>query len=532
MVARAVVGDTVRVAGTLESGREAWAHRRWGAAVVALGAADGAAPLAVDDLERLAIALFLTGAEGDSTEAWARAYHACIAEDDVARAARCAFWLGFALDITGTDAPAAGWYERARRLVVDAGLDCVERGYVQVPGALATLMVDGGRGGGPPRVRRHRRHRRAVPRRRPGDARPARPRPCARAAGPAAAGAGDAGRGHGGGDPRRGVAGAGGPVVLRGHRDLPGDLRPAPGTGVDRRAHRVVRGPARPRAVPGPLPRAPGRGPAARRRLGRGDGRGAPSRRPAVAATGTHGRRAGLLPARRAAPPARRAGRGRGRLPPGQPLGARAPARPGPAAARPGPRPGRGGGAGPRPGRGGRTAGAARACCRRRSRSPSRSAIVTGARAAADELVAIAAGRGRALAAGRRRPCRRGCRRRRGRPHRCADPPARRAGRLAGDRRAVRVRPDPGAGRRGLPRPRRRRRRRARAGRGAGRLRAARRGAGRGARPGAGRPPGRRGRGGADRSGAPGARPGGDRPHEPGGGRPSCTSATRPWPGT
>ena len=136
------MGDTVEVAGTLESGREAWAHRRWGAAVAALGAADGAAPLAVDDLERLAIALFLTGAEGDSTEAWARAYHACIDEDDVARAARCAFWLGFALDITGTDAPAAGWYERARRLVVDAGLDCVERGYVQVPGALATLMVD------------------------------------------------------------------------------------------------------------------------------------------------------------------------------------------------------------------------------------------------------------------------------------------------------------------------------------------------------------------------------------------------------
>ena len=108
MVARAVVGDTVRVAGTLESGREAWAHRRWGAAVAALGAADGAAPLAIDDLERLAIALFLTGAEGDSTEAWARAYHACIAEDDVARAARCAFWLGFALDITGTDAPPPG----------------------------------------------------------------------------------------------------------------------------------------------------------------------------------------------------------------------------------------------------------------------------------------------------------------------------------------------------------------------------------------------------------------------------------------
>ena len=161
-VGGAVVGDTVDVAGTLESGREAWAHRRWGAAVAALGAADGAAPLAVDDLERLAIALFLTGAEGDSTEAWARAYHACIDEDDVARAARCAFWLGFALDITGTDAP--------RRRVVRARPAAGRRRRARLrrtglrPGSRGAGHADGrrGRGGGPLRVRRHRRHRRAA----------------------------------------------------------------------------------------------------------------------------------------------------------------------------------------------------------------------------------------------------------------------------------------------------------------------------------------------------------------------------------
>jgi DNA-binding NarL/FixJ family response regulator len=106
-----------------------------------LRAADAVMPLAVDDLEQLAIALFLTGAERESTDAWARAHHACLACDDSARAARCAFWLGFALDITGTDAPAAGWYERSRRLTVEAGLDCVEQGYVRVPGAMAALLV-------------------------------------------------------------------------------------------------------------------------------------------------------------------------------------------------------------------------------------------------------------------------------------------------------------------------------------------------------------------------------------------------------
>jgi DNA-binding NarL/FixJ family response regulator len=137
------MGDTVTVSATLDSGREAWAGRRWGEAVATLRAADAATPLAVDDLERLAIALFLTGAEGECTETWARAHHACLAADDAARAARCAFWLGFALDITGTDAPAAGWYERGRRLIAESGLDCVEQGYVQVPGAMAALMVDG-----------------------------------------------------------------------------------------------------------------------------------------------------------------------------------------------------------------------------------------------------------------------------------------------------------------------------------------------------------------------------------------------------
>jgi DNA-binding CsgD family transcriptional regulator len=139
---RAGIGDTVPVSGTLDGGREAWTRRRWGEAVAMLSTADAATPLAVDDLERLAVALFLTGAEGESTETWARAHHACLAQDDVARAARCAFWLGFELDITGTDAPAAGWYERGRRLIAASGIDCVEQGYVRVPGAMAALMVD------------------------------------------------------------------------------------------------------------------------------------------------------------------------------------------------------------------------------------------------------------------------------------------------------------------------------------------------------------------------------------------------------
>ena len=134
-------GHTVGVTGTLDRGRDAFRHRRWGEAVAALRAADTTDPLGADDLERLAMALFLTGADADSVEAWTRAHHACLGADDPGRAARCAFWLGFGVDLTGTNALAAGWFERARRLADGAGGPCVEQGYARVPGALARLMV-------------------------------------------------------------------------------------------------------------------------------------------------------------------------------------------------------------------------------------------------------------------------------------------------------------------------------------------------------------------------------------------------------
>ncbi|HKY67906.1 MAG TPA: hypothetical protein VJM49_16095, partial [Acidimicrobiales bacterium] len=131
------------MSGTLARGRDAFGRRRWGEAAAALQAAEAEASLGVDDLERLAVALYLVGDDAASTEAWARAHRTCLDDDDVHRAARCAFWLAFALDITGTDAPAAGWYERARRLVAGVPDGCAEQGYVRVAPALAQLMVAG-----------------------------------------------------------------------------------------------------------------------------------------------------------------------------------------------------------------------------------------------------------------------------------------------------------------------------------------------------------------------------------------------------
>lgn len=137
------MGKTGRVTGTLDRGREAFRRQEWGEAISALHAADREAPLDLDDLERLAVALYLVGRDDDSAEAMTRAHHGHQRAGDVARAARCAFWLGFALDITGGQAQAAGWYERARRLAEEVGHDCVEQSYALVPRALHDLLVAG-----------------------------------------------------------------------------------------------------------------------------------------------------------------------------------------------------------------------------------------------------------------------------------------------------------------------------------------------------------------------------------------------------
>jgi DNA-binding CsgD family transcriptional regulator len=137
------MGENVPVTGTLDRGRDAFRRQAWAEAITALRAAERDAALEPKDLERLAVALYLVGRDADSVETWTRAHHEWLQAGDAARAARCAFWLGFGLDITGQQAPAAGWFERARRLVDEAAVEGVERGYVLVPAALQSLLVAG-----------------------------------------------------------------------------------------------------------------------------------------------------------------------------------------------------------------------------------------------------------------------------------------------------------------------------------------------------------------------------------------------------
>ncbi|HEY3652685.1 MAG TPA: LuxR C-terminal-related transcriptional regulator [Streptosporangiaceae bacterium] len=126
-------------ADALDRGRGAFGRRAWADAYCELSAADHEAPLSPEDLERLAVAAYLAGRDDDSADIWARAYHERLHLGDAPRAAWCAFWLGFTLLHRGESARGGGWLARARRLLDDGDLDCVEQGYLLLPAALQSM---------------------------------------------------------------------------------------------------------------------------------------------------------------------------------------------------------------------------------------------------------------------------------------------------------------------------------------------------------------------------------------------------------
>ena len=123
-------------------GRESFNRHAWGDAFALLSQADQEAPLDLDDLERLATAAYLTGRDAESTAALSRAHQACLSAGNVPRAIRCAYWLGMSLMHKGEYAQAGGWLARARRLLAENQLDCVERGYLLIPEAIQKVDED------------------------------------------------------------------------------------------------------------------------------------------------------------------------------------------------------------------------------------------------------------------------------------------------------------------------------------------------------------------------------------------------------
>ena len=91
-------------------------RRRWGEAHARLLAADRVEAFGVDDLEKLAVTAYLVGDDATCAHAWERAHHRLLAAGDVARAARCAFWLAFGSFDRGEAARGGGWLMRAREV--------------------------------------------------------------------------------------------------------------------------------------------------------------------------------------------------------------------------------------------------------------------------------------------------------------------------------------------------------------------------------------------------------------------------------
>ena len=106
-----------------------------------LSAADHAASLAVEDLERLAVAAYLVGEYAESMDFSRRAYRESIAAGDTTRAVRSAFWVAVEHLGRGEMAPAAGWLAKAERLVVEGSGEGMEAGYLLIASALQSMAV-------------------------------------------------------------------------------------------------------------------------------------------------------------------------------------------------------------------------------------------------------------------------------------------------------------------------------------------------------------------------------------------------------
>jgi DNA-binding CsgD family transcriptional regulator len=124
----------------LARARRSIEQRAWGESYRLLEAADRDGPLDAEDLERLATAAYLLGREEESEAVLTRAHQLFLDRGDHEGAARSASWLAFGLLQRGAIAPASGWFARAERILDEAHLDSVVRGYLLIPSAIQHIV--------------------------------------------------------------------------------------------------------------------------------------------------------------------------------------------------------------------------------------------------------------------------------------------------------------------------------------------------------------------------------------------------------
>jgi DNA-binding CsgD family transcriptional regulator len=121
----------MKTTGVLTQARMSFAQRSWGEAYNAFATADAPVPLDLDDLEKLALASYLTGHDEEATLGWTRAHQEAIRRGDPQRAARNAVLVGADLMFRGETAPALGWFARARRVLENCG-ECPEQVWLLI----------------------------------------------------------------------------------------------------------------------------------------------------------------------------------------------------------------------------------------------------------------------------------------------------------------------------------------------------------------------------------------------------------------
>ena len=65
------------MSGAIDRARTSYRERAWAAAYADFHAAEDESPLAIDDLEQLAVTAYLTGKDDESLDLWARAHREC-----------------------------------------------------------------------------------------------------------------------------------------------------------------------------------------------------------------------------------------------------------------------------------------------------------------------------------------------------------------------------------------------------------------------------------------------------------------------
>jgi DNA-binding CsgD family transcriptional regulator len=127
------------VADREERARSAFAERRWAVAFADLSAARSERELDGKDLERLAVAAYMLGKDGDCEEAWIAANRVWSERGDAERAAGCAFRHALGLFFRGDLAPAMGWVARGGRLLENRS-ESVEQAWFAMLTALPRLF--------------------------------------------------------------------------------------------------------------------------------------------------------------------------------------------------------------------------------------------------------------------------------------------------------------------------------------------------------------------------------------------------------